>query len=362
MKIQTPNLLCLKEEIFGQTPGYPIQVIGMDIDELQNFVLSIGEKPFRAKQIFKWLYQKHASDFSIMSDLPLSLREKLSERAEIGPLRFVRMISSPSGAVKFIFQISSGESIESVFIPEGKRRTVCVSTQTGCPLGCLFCNTGKIKRAVNLTAGEIIDQLIFIVRELDIKITNVVFMGMGEPFFNFDNCIKAAVLMNSEMGMSIAAKKITISTAGLVPQIKRFADEEYKFNLAISLNAPDDELRSKLMPVNRKHPLKELLKAVKYYSKKSKNRVTFEYVLIDHLNDTPSHGRKLIEILHSIPCKLNLIAFNMTGDNFKKPSTERINRFIEVVYKAPFPVTLRKSKGEDIHAACGQLAGGQRRS
>ena len=328
----------------------------MTLEELEALVCSLGLERYRADQLFRWIYQKGVRDFSSMTDLSKELRGRMKEIAFIGSLKTVKVSESPnSGTRKFLFQLEDGLKIESVFIPEDKRRTLCLSTQVGCALDCRFCATGRMGFKRNLTVAEIVDQVISIERELGMEATNVVIMGMGEPFLNFENTIKAASLIADPRGISISPRKITISTCGIVPKIIEYADRGLKFNLAISLNAPDDRKRNQIMPVNKRYPLGELLRAVRYYTRKAGKRVTFEYVLIDGFNDTLQDAFKLRKLVRGIPCKINLIPYNTISGEFQAPREERIERFLQALYPLRAPITLRRSKGEDIGAACGQL-------
>ena len=334
-----------------------IELKGMDLNEIGVIIKNLREKPFRAKQLYKWLYRKSAFSFDEMSDLPLILRNYLPKRAELKLLEPKKKVSSKIDAsTKYLFKLRDGNCIESVYMEYQGRKTVCLSTQVGCSLNCSFCSTGKMGFIRNLTTGEILDQFLFINRESDFSITNIVFMGMGEPFLNYENVIKAARILNSELGPEISARKITISTSGIVPAIYRFADEGHKFKLAISLNATTDAQRDKSMPINRKYPINVLLEAAKYYTRKTKRRVTFEYVLIKDFNDSIDDAKRLRKLLSDIPCKLNLIPYNETEFSpYKIPDEERLEKFIKEIHRAPFAVTVRRSQGRDIKGACGQL-------
>lgn len=341
----------------GSMEEKKINLKGMDLDEIGSLIKSLKEKPFRAKQLYIWLYRKAASSFDEMSDLPLILRNYLSKRAEIKLLELKERVDSKLDASrKYLFELRDGSCVESVYMEYQGRRTVCLSTQVGCSLNCSFCATGKMGFIRNLSAGEILEQFLFINREHDLSITNVVFMGMGEPFLNYENVMRAAGILNSELGPEISARKITISTCGIVPEIYRFADESRKFKLAVSLNATTDSQRDRLMPINRKYPIGELLEAVRYYTKKTKRRVTFEYVLIKDFNDSIDDARRLRKLLADVPCKLNLIPYNKNEFfPYETPDEETLEKFIKEVYRAPFAVTVRRSQGRDIKGACGQL-------
>ena len=251
--------------------------------------------------------------------------------------------------------LSDKKSIETVLISEAKRKTVCISTQIGCALRCRFCATGMMGLKRNLTAGEIVEQVLSIIKDSNENITNIVVMGMGEPFHNYDNVMKAINIFSDENGLSIARKRITISTAGIVPAIKRYADEGNKANLSISLNAVSDEKRKKLMPIGRTYPINDLISSVRYYTKKANKKVTFEYILIDGINDSVEDANKLAKLTGDISCKINLIPFNPIGNKYNRPSDEKIDKFFRVLSSSNIQVNLRWSKGEDINAACGQL-------
>lgn len=331
-----------------------INLKGLWIEDLEKLLLDLGEKRYKANQLALWMYDKRATDFNQMTDLSKTLREKLSHIAYIDSIKLIQSQTSEIDfSEKFLFELKDREKIETVLMWEKDRVTVCVSTQVGCPLGCTFCATGKMGFKRNLTSGEIVDQIMAL---KDHKITHVVLMGMGEPFLNYENVIKAIRIMNSELGLSFAANKITLSTAGIPEMIKKLADKPLKIKLAVSLNAPTDEKRDQLMPINKKHPLKALLEAVKYYTKKKKGRVTFEYVLIKDFNDSQKDALELSKLVQGIPCKINLIPYNsVPGLPFEKPSEEKVIAFRDYLFPRCPAVTLRKSKGGDIQAACGQL-------
>jgi 23S rRNA (adenine2503-C2)-methyltransferase len=327
---------------------------GLWIEDLEKLLVDLGEKRYKANQLALWIYDKGITDFGQMTNLSNSLREKLNEIASIDSVKLMKtQVSEIDFSEKFLFELKDGLRIETVLMWEKERITICVSTQVGCPLGCTFCATGKMGFQRNLTPGEIVDQIISL---KDHKPTHVVVMGMGEPLLNYENTIKALKIMNSERGLSFAAQKITLSTAGIPEMIKKLAGETLKTKLAISLNAPTDEKRNQLMPINKKHPLPALIEAVKHYTKKTKRRVTFEYVLIKDFNDSQKDALELSKLVRGIPCKINLIPYNSIPDlPFEKPSEEKIIAFKEYLFPRCPTVTLRKSKGEDIQAACGQL-------
>jgi len=331
-----------------------INLKGLWIEDLEKLVGDLGEKRYKARQLASWIYAKGATDFNQMTELSKDLQEKLSQIAFIDSIKLVkRQVSQKDFSEKFLFELSDGEKIETVLMWEGKRVTICLSTQVGCPLGCTFCATGKMGFKRNLTAGEIVDQIVALE---GYHITHVVLMGMGEPLLNYDHTLKALRIINNELGLSFAAKAIILSTAGIPPMIEKLAEESLKVGLAVSLNAPTDGKRNDLMPINKKHPLKELLEAVKYFKEKSKRRVTFEYVLIEDVNDSEKDAQELSKLIRGIRCKINLIPYNPVPDlPYKRPSEEKILAFRDYLYPRCPAVTLRLSKGEDILAACGQL-------
>jgi len=343
---------------------------GLTIDELASFVEEIGEKRYRASQIFYWLYKKGVTSFAEMTDLSKSLRAKLDGIAYIEQIKLVtKQISHRDGTTKFLFELQDGAKIESVLIPaesadesEGKRLTLCISTQVGCPLDCKFCATGTIGYKRNLTASEIVEQLLQVQKQSQKRITNLVYMGMGEPLMNYENVMKSVDIIINERSVAIGARHITISTAGLADKIMRLADDGKKVKLAISLHTLDDSLRTKLMPINKKFNLDSLISAVQYYYKKTKRRPTYEYILFNGLNDTDEDVKRLIKLAKVVPCKINVIPFhsidftNPTGFAAHLQPSRRAEKFIEKLRKANLTVMVRSSAGEDIDAACGQLA------
>ena len=338
----------------------------LDFDEagLREFFASIGEKPFRAQQILKWVYHHAVTDFDAMTDLGIALRQKLNQLAEIRLPEILHEQVSEDGTVKWLIGFHGGNAVETVYIPEPKRGTLCVSSQVGCALNCTFCSTGAQGFARNLSTGEIIGQVWLAARALghqrngERRITNIVMMGMGEPLVNFDAVAPALSLMRNDLGFGFAAKRVTVSTAGMVPGIYRLRDT-IDVALAVSLHAPLDEVRTELVPLNRKYPIAELLQACRdYVSDKHKRTVTFEYTLIDNVNDFPEHARKLVKLLRTVPSKLNLIPFNpFPGTRYRCSTQDRIDRFQEIVMQGGLIATVRKTRGEDIDAACGQLVG-----
>ena len=334
-----------------------LSLVGQSSKELQSLSERLGEKAFRGKQLFDWIYRKNIDNYNLMTNLPRSFKSKLSEIYKIHSLVLVhRSESKNEPTEKFLFQTKSGHRIESVLMREGKRSTVCLSTQVGCAVGCQFCATAQMGFLKNLTTGEIVDQFLQVRSLTDESITNVVFMGMGEPFLNYKPVIQAAELLHQPDGINLGFGRITISTVGIVPKIKQYTQEGHRYKLAISLNGISQEQRLVIMPISKAHPLNDLLVAAREYASKSRKRLTIEYVLIEGLNDAPEDAMNLIDLLRNIRCKLNLIPYNEIGVSFRRPTDERINSFLAQLENASFPVTVRWSKGTDIDAGCGQLA------
>ncbi len=340
----------------------PINIFGLTHIQLQDYFISLGEKAFRGHQVYQWLYKYGAESFEEMTDLSKALRDKLKAAAVIGkpkPLKTaVSQDSVPAVTKKVLFELADSRRIETVYIPDQGRKTVCLSTQVGCNLGCRFCATGTMGLTRDLTPGEIVGQLVYMRRYIDPDITNIVFMGMGEPFQNYDNVMAACEILTHQNGPCIGKKKITISTAGLVPAIRRFTEENQPYSLAVSLNATTDETRRSIMPIAKKFPLKDLLESLRQYNAIGRNRVTLEYVLIDGVNDTDEDVKRLKKIVAFIGrSKVNVIVYNPVDHAaFRPPTDKHVERFMEMLSSINSPLTLRKSRGSDIAAACGQLA------
>ncbi len=339
----------------------------MDRAKLEAFAESIGEPKFRGRQLFKWLYEKGVTSFDEMTDLPAGLRERLAEIAEIWSLSEVQRQTAKDKTVKVLYELPSGRHIETVLIPDfeddgkARRLTVCVSSQVGCAMGCHFCATGLMGFHENLSAGQIFDQVrhmdTLARQRFDRGVSNVVYMGMGEPLQNYANVVKSTQLITEALGL--APKRITVSTVGLARRIRQLADDGAPFNLAISLHAPTDSQRSAIMPVNRseKTDLEALKDAVQHYHAKTGKRVTYEYCMFDGINDSEADARNLARISRWAPCKVNLIMYNpVEGTAFTSTSEGHLNRFIRVLVDLGVRVTVRRSRGQDIDAACGQLA------
>jgi 23S rRNA (adenine2503-C2)-methyltransferase len=323
---------------------------------------ALGEKPFRAKQIYEWLWQKSAVDFDDMTNLSKELREKLKEHFVIHTISAYKVQKSNDGTIKSAFQLHDKHLIEGVLIPTEDRATACVSSQVGCSLTCSFCATGFLKRERNLTAAEIYDQVVLINQQSNESVgrnlSNIVFMGMGEPLLNYSNVVSAIDKITSEEGLNMSAKRITVSTAGIAKMIKKLADDGVKFNLALSLHAADDEKRNTIMPINEQNNIEALLEALKYFQSKCKGEVTFEYILLDGVNDTIDDAKKLVDICRQLEdVKINVIEYNKIDQaDFHKSTVETREKFIDYLSKHKVIANVRKSRGKDIDAACGQLA------
>jgi 23S rRNA (adenine2503-C2)-methyltransferase len=337
---------------------YKHNIFGLTVQELSDVLERNGESGFRGRQIAQWIYNKRVTDIRQMTNLSSPLRDRLAAKYEISRPRPRRVVRSADGTRKMLFELEDG-AFESVILYDADRRTLCISSQVGCPLGCKFCATGAMGYLRNLSVAELLGQVlaandILAPRE---KITNIVFMGMGETLLNYDNLVIAIGMLCSELGPSISQKKMTVSTVGLVPRILKLADSGLNVGLAISLFTADPATRRRLMPVDKKYSLPELKKAALYFAGKTGRRVTFEIVLIKDVNDSLSHAKKLVAFVHGIPCKINLIRWHpYPGSEFEKPDEENVLAFRDYLYPRTPAVTIRKSFGEDIAAACGQLA------
>ncbi|NTU42315.1 MAG: 23S rRNA (adenine(2503)-C(2))-methyltransferase RlmN [Nitrospirales bacterium] len=323
--------------------------------DLERFILDAGLPTFRARQILHWIYEKYARSISEITELSRDLRERLAERATIGNLSVIDRLISRDGTEKFLFGLEDGETIESVLIPDEDRLTLCISSQVGCAMGCRFCLTGKMGLKRNLGAGEIVDQVISVNRAvMPRRVTNIVLMGMGEPLANLEN-VSEALWRLTEL-MAISPRRITLSTSGIVPKILDLPRRAPMVNLAISLNATTDEVRDYVMPVNKTYPLKTLLDACRRFPLPERRQITFEYVLLKGVNDSRDDARRLIALLKGIPSKVNLIPFNPSEESeFRRPEEKRVLEFQDILINAHLTALIRKSKGQDILAACGQL-------
>jgi len=332
----------------------------MNHEELQTLCIKAGESKFRGGQLFEWLYRHGISSFDSMLNINKSFREHLNEHFILHTLTVENsLLSEEDKSVKILFRTRDDHFIETVSMVENNRHTVCLSSQAGCVLDCHFCATGKLGLKRNLSTGEIVDQLIYVRENTDQPITNVVFMGMGEPFHNYDNVLNASDIFHSPKGFNLASTRITISTAGLLPQINKYIKEKRRYKLAISLNASNDKVRTKIMPINKKWSINDLIKSGKEYSNQKKRLIMFEYVLLKGINDSEEDALELARLLQGIPCKINLIPYNEIEGKYQRPDEATITKFSEILhnYRDEYRVLVRWSKGQDIAAGCGQLAG-----
>ncbi len=340
-------------------------IYSLQLHELKEWLTNNGEKPFRGEQIFDWLYKKRISSFEDMNNLSKSLRDKLSENFQITTLKTVIKQSSSDGTIKFLFELHDGYSIETVLMRHDYGNSVCVTTQVGCRIGCTFCAStlGGLKR--HLEAGEIVAQVVTVQQaldETDERVSSVVIMGIGEPFDNYDNMMSFLKIINHDKGMMIGARHITVSTSGIVPKIYQFADENMQINFAISLHAPNTELRSRLMPINRAYKLDDLMKSVRYYIDKTGRRISFEYGLFGGVNDSVEHAEELASLLKGLKCHVNLIPVNYVPErDYVRTPKDKIFAFEKTLKNRGINVTIRREQGHDIDAACGQLRAKERK-
>ena len=342
-----------------------VNLLNLTYEGMREFIVDIGEKPFRAQQLIQWIHQVGCRDFSLMSNLGKDLRDRLETIAKIQLPELVTCQKSSDGTCKWVLKLDCGNCIETVYIPESKRGTLCVSSQVGCALNCSFCSTGKQGFNRNLSTAEIIGQVWFAVRELsgiqgahDKKVTNVVMMGMGEPLLNYDNVVNAMDLMMHDFAYGLSKRRVTLSTSGILPEMERLRLQS-PVSLAVSLHAPTDELRNVLVPVNKKYPLKDLMALCsRYFEKEPRRVVTFEYVMLKGVNDQPEHAKQLIKLLRDVPCKVNLIPFNpFPMTQYERSSLTAINAFRDLLMQKGINTVTRKTRGDDVDAACGQLVG-----
>lgn len=327
-----------------------------NLDELKQEFINIGEKPFRAEQVFKWLYTTNITSFDEMTNLSLELREKLKKEFSICVYNILRKQESTDGTKKYLFDVLDGNAIETVLMSYHHGHTICVSSQIGCKMGCKFCASTGIQFVRSLTSGEIVEQLLAVQRDENVKISNVVFMGIGEPFDNYDNVLNAVRIINNPKGLNIGARHISISTSGIVPKIYDFANEDLQCTLSISLHATTDEKRSLMMPVNNAYNIDELMKACKYYIEKTNKRISFEYALAKDNNESLEDAKKLVKLLKGMICHVNLIPINKIENGaYTKSTSENIMKFRDYLNDNGIVATVRRELGSDIDAACGQL-------
>lgn len=341
-----------------------MDLLSLTRDELSDELEKLGEPRYRAGQLGEWIYKKRVTDFAAMSNMPAPLRARLAEHFQLRPLEKERESGSKDTTRKFLFRLADGQLVETVLIPaspalygeRSDRRTICISSQVGCAYGCKFCASGLDGWKRNLTAGEIVSQFLAVEAESGERISNIVFMGMGEPFANYENLMRAIAIINAPWGIGLGARHITVSTSGLVPRIKEFADQPLQIRLAISLHGATDEVRGQIMPVNRKYPIAELLEACAFYVSRKKQHLTFEYILIQGINDSEEQARVLAGHARKLHAKVNLIPYNtVTGLTWERPEQDVQERFLEILQGRGVQATLRREKGHDIAAACGQL-------
>ena len=334
----------------------------LTLPELTEQLLAMGEKKFRAKQVYEWLWEKSATTFEEMTNLSKGLREQLSEKFEILPITIATQQQSNDGTVKFGFRLHDGHIIEGVLIPTTERLTACVSSQVGCSLSCAFCATGFLKRERNLTQAEVYDQYVLInnvaLEQYGRPLTNVVFMGMGEPLLNYKGILGGIDRLTNEDSLNISPKRITVSTAGIAKMIKKLGDDEVKFNLALSLHATNDEARNEIMAINETNSLDALVEALNYFYEKTEGKITFEYILLNSVNENVEDANRLIQLARQVPnAKVNIIEYNpIEQASFTKADAKQRDQFIAILERAGVTATVRRSRGKDIDAACGQLA------
>ena len=338
-----------------------VNIRELELPELEEKLLELGEKKFRAKQVYQWLWQKNAGSFEEMTNLSKGLRDQLEDNFIIEKIAIKDEQVSTDRTVKCAFCVSSGQVVEGVLIPTKKRMTACISSQIGCSLACKFCATGKLKLMRNLTAGEIVDQVVYLRDQAEERygtpLSNIVYMGMGEPLLNYKNVLRSAELITSENGLGMSPKRLTVSTAGIAKMIKQLGDDEVKFNLALSLHAANDEKRSHIMEINDSNNLETLADSLKYFHGKTGTRVTFEYIIFNKFNDSLEDAQELAEFAKCVPCKINIIEYNPIDDGeFQQASRKKVDAFAAYLESKNIIVNVRRSRGKDIDAACGQLA------
>ena len=339
----------------------PIDIRSLSLDEIKSLVAELGEKPYRAKQLWEWLWKKKARSFDDMSDLPKAFRTALAERTVLRPLTLVEEQRSQDGTVKCAFKTWDGHVVEGVLIPTPTRLTACISSQIGCSLTCSFCATGKLKRIRNLDAGEIVDQVVLI-DQLAQKyykegLTNIVYMGMGEPLLNYANTLRSAERISAEDGLGMSARRITVSTAGIAKMIRKLADDGARFNLALSLHAANDAKRDRIMPINEQNSLTELKDALRYYTRTLRKDITFEYILLRGFNDSLADAQELVKYASDVHAKVNLIEYNpIDAGGFGRTDAKDAEAFQQYLDRKGIIARIRRSRGRDIDAACGQLA------
>lgn len=327
-----------------------------NLNELKEEFVKLNEKPYRAEQVFKWIYESEVTSFDDMTNLSLELRDKLKNEFEFHNFKILKKQESSDGTKKYLFDVLDGNAIETVLMEYHHGRTICVSSQIGCKMGCKFCASTGIKFIRNLTSGEIVEQILAVQRDENVRISNIVFMGIGEPLDNYDNVLNAIGIINNPKGLNIGARHISISTSGIVPKIYELADRDYQFTLSISLHATNDKKRSEMMPVNNAYNIEELMKACRYYIGKTNKRISFEYALAKDNNDNLDDAKELVKLLKGMLCHVNLIPINkIENGKYVKSTNENIIKFRDYLNSKGITATIRRELGSDIDAACGQL-------
>ena len=330
-------------------------IYNLTLEELCEYFVSIGEKKFKGNQVFDWLYRKKVDSFDDMTNLKKELIEVLKENFTINTVSITK-VEKDTDVNKYLFRLQDDEKVEAVLMDHLYGNSLCISTQVGCNMGCKFCESGRLKKIRNLETHEMIEQVLLVEKECGKRISHIVVMGIGEPFDNYDNLIKFIEIVNHPMGLALGSRHITVSTSGLVPKIKEFTKLPYQVNLAISLHAPNNEIRDSIMPVNKAYPIEVLMNALKDYIKETNRRVTFEYILLDGVNDKEENALELIELVKGMNCYINLIPYNETNNiSYKRSKKETISKFYDILKKGKINVTVRREYGSNISAACGQL-------
>lgn len=330
-------------------------IYDLTIEDLEDYFLSLGEKKFKAVQLFTWLYEKKIESFDEITDIKKTIIEILKRDFVIGNINLIKTERDVE-VNKYLFELSDNSLIESVLMRHDYGTSICVSSQVGCNIGCRFCESGRLKKVRDLLPGEIIAQILKVEKDIKEKITHIVVMGIGEPFDNYKNVTDFIKIVNHPKGLAIGSRHITVSTSGIVPKILEFADFPYQVNLAISLHAPNNEIRSKIMPINKVYPIEKIIEALKIYYNKTKRRITFEYIMLDGINDSVENARELVVLLKGLNCYVNLIPYNETNNiEYKRSKKEKIQKFYDIIKKNNINVTIRREFGTNISAACGQL-------
>lgn len=330
-------------------------IYNYSIEDLEEYFLSIGEKKYKATQLYSWIYKKRIKSFSEITDMKKTIVERLNEEYSINELKVLK-VEKDNLVNKYLFELSDKNVIEAVLMYQDYGNSICISSQIGCNMGCKFCESGRLKKVRNLEVAEMIEQILRVEEDINKRITHVVIMGIGEPFDNYENVTKFIEIINNPKALEIGSRHITVSTSGIVPKIKEFAHFPYQVNLAISIHAPNDELRNKIMPINKAYPLKELIDSLKYYYKQTNRRITFEYVMLDGINDSKELAVELTHLLKGLNCYINIIPYNETNNlEFKRSKNSRIMEFYDIIKKNNMCVTIRREFGSKISAACGQL-------